>query len=180
MSYVAPPTFTAATTAAAADVQVLSDDIAWLKAFADAQAGSGVSLLKGTSTSIATATYTTLSWVSAPVDITGWWTSGTDIVVPAGAIPAGATTIGIHIDAMVKFAANASGARQLRMLNNGTAFWTGGAAAIDGSNTMLLTGGTVTTVAAADVITIEANQSSGGSLNVTEARVAVARLGVAS
>jgi hypothetical protein len=176
MTYVAPPTFTPATTAAAADVQVLSDDIAYLKAFADAQAGSGVSLLQGSSTSIPTATYTTLSFASAPVDVGGWWSSGPSIVVPTGLVPPGYTGVVVEVQAAARFDANGTGSRAIQVLLNGSVvevpFST---SAISGETTPV--GVTAWAVCVdGDVLTVQVYQSSGGALNCNHVNVHAKRV----
>lgn len=176
MAYVTPPTFVAGTAAVAADVNVLSNDISYLKAFADAQAGAGVALVRTTNLSVVTATWTDIPWVSASVDITGWWTSGTDITVPAGLVPPGYTSVVVEIEARARFDQNGTGARQIQVLLNGGVveipFATSG---ITGETTPVA----ITVWAGCvdgDVLKVQVYQNSGGNLNCNHANAHVKRL----
>jgi len=176
MAYVTPPTFVASAVLAAADLNIVSDDVAYLKAFADAQAGSGVSLLKGTSVSCTTATFTTIAWVSSPIDIGGWWTSGTNIVVPTGLVPPGYTSVAVEVQAAARFDSNGTGSRAIQVLLNGTVvevpFST---SAITGDTTPV--GVTVwADCVDGDVITVQVYQSSGGALNCNHCNAHVKRI----
>jgi hypothetical protein len=176
MAFVTPPAFVADTALPASDLNVLSDDISYLKAFADAQAGAGVSLLRGTNLSVVTATYTDMPWVSAPIDITGWWTSGANITVPAGLVPPGYSSVAIEIQASARFDANGTGSRGIEVLLNGSVvevpFST---SAITGETTPV----SVTVWADCvdgDVLKIAVYQSSGANLNCNHANAHVKRL----
>lgn len=176
MAFVTPPVFVPGTALAAADLNVLGDDINYLKAFADAEAGAGVSLLRGTNLSVVSATYTDIPWVSAPIDITGWWTSGANITVPTGLVPPGYTSVAIEIQASARFDANGTGSRGIEVLLNGSVvevpFST---SAISGETTPV-----AVTVWAncldGDVLKIAVYQSSGGNLNCNHANAHVKRL----
>src|SRR5258708_7100338 len=104
MSYVTPPTFVSAATLAAADLNILSEDIADLDARARAGAFQGVALVRSAAQSISASADTAISFVTAPVDEGSWWTSGTDVVVPSGAIPPGSSQIAVEISAAARFA----------------------------------------------------------------------------
>lgn len=176
MAYVTPPTFGADTALPASDLNVLSDDISYLKAFADAQAGSGVSLLRTTNLSVVTASWTDIPWGSAPIDITGWWTSGTDITVPSGLVPPGYTSVVIEIETRARFDQNGTGARQIQvMLNGGLVEIPFATSGITGETTPV-----AITVWAdcvdGDVLTVQVYQNSGGNLNCNHAVAHVKRI----
>ena len=178
MPYTTPPTFNPGDPLAAADLNILGDDIEYLKGITDGVSLSAVKVRRSANQSIGNSTDVEISFDTEVLDLGGWWTSGTDIIVPAGAIPAGFTTVGVIILLAIKFATNGTGKRQARVLLNGSSvdFWL--VPALDDGNTSIFIS-TFTTVEAGDVITLEAWQSSGGSLNVTEAHVSVLRFGVA-
>ena len=177
MAYTTPPAFASAAVLTAAQLNILSDDITDLDARAKQTAIKGASLLRSTNVSAPDSTYTAISWVSAPVDIGGWWSSGTNIVVPAGAIPAGYTTILVEIDGHSRAASNGTGTRQLHFLLNGGELEIGrSVSAINGDTTELAE--TVwAVVAAADVIVMEVKQNSGGALNFQYSSMHIKRLG---
>lgn len=176
MAFVTPPVFVAGTALAAADLNVLGDDLNYLDAFANAQAGAGVSLLRGTSLSVVTATYTDVPWASAPIDITGWWTTGTDITVPSGLVPPGYSSVAVEIQAAARFDANGTGSRGIEVLLNG------GVVEVPFSTSAIA--GETTPVAVTvwprcvdgDVIKIAVYQSSGGTLNCNHANAHIKRL----
>lgn len=174
MSYTTPPTFVADDPLAAADLNILGDDIAYLKGVADGVGFSGVQLRRTATQSITTATDTLITWQteSGGFDVGSWWASGTDIIVPASAIPAGYTTIACRVDASTRYASNGTGSRILRILVNGTA--------TEGRVTSALSGETTTVdvadfivVAASDVITVQTYQSSGSTLTIDGASTKV-------
>lgn len=176
MSWTTPPTFVSGAVLDAADLNIGSDDLAYLFDKIGGTTFTGVSLVRATSQSISTATYTLLSWSSATLDVGGWWASGTDITVPAGAIPSGFTTIALRIDAVCRFNANATGNRQLIVIQNGTGVAIQTASAINGETTTV-SAFAVISAAAGDVIQIQAYQSSGSTLGTADMQAAVVRLG---
>lgn len=180
MSYTTPPTFVASDVLAAADLNILSDDIIDLDARANEQAFMGVSLVRSSNQSTSTATLTDLSWTSANLDVGSWWTSGTDIVVPAGAIPSGFTTIYVEIHGQTRAATNATGSRTISFLLNGSTIednFSAGALAADPTTIQHTVWAEV---AAADVLKMQVSQNSGGSLNWSNSSWKVKRLGPAS
>src|SRR6478609_8306921 len=124
MAYVTPPTFTASTTSTAADVNILGDDIVYLKARSDALIFSGVRVDRnGSNQSIPDSTWTAVSFTREIIDQGGWIAvTSTTITVPAGAIPAGYTTVIVDADMYATFAANTTGIRKARVLRNGSPF----------------------------------------------------------
>ena len=107
-------------------------------------------------------------------DYGGWWASGTNIVVPAGAIPSGYTTIMVMVTATATFASNGTGYRMLRSLKNGSQFGRDRISAISGDQTDLGFTEFVTAIAG-DIITFEAYQNSGAGLNASAMLVNVVR-----
>lgn len=177
MAYVPQRTWATGNTVSASDLNTYlrdnSDDL-------DARIGgvvfSGCTLTRVAATSIPDATWTAISWSGERKDVGGWYTSGTNIVVPAGAIPAGYTEVAIRMEARTIFASNGTGSRRIRLLKNGTPFRSPTVGAITGDPTESIAGGTEF-VAAADILTVEVYQNSTAALNVSETIVDVYRLG---
>jgi len=180
MSYVDPPTAVSDTIATAADFNILADDIRDLDARADASTYQGVYLRRTTNQSIPNMSWTAISWSSGAPDLGNWWTSGANITVPAGAIPSGFTTIVVRVDVLLNYFANGVGARQARVLVNGSQIAVHHQSAITGDTTVVIVWG-IAEVAVGDVITIEAYQNSGGALSIAPTTVGlVERRGGAS
>src|SRR5690349_21481646 len=109
MAYTTPPTFVADDPLAAADLNILGDDIAYLKAIADGVGFSGTRVTRAASTSISNNTDSAITFTAEPTDVGGWFSSGTNVVVPAGAIPAGYTTIAVDVIGQTSWTANGTG-----------------------------------------------------------------------
>ncbi len=176
MSWTTPPTFVSGAVLDAADLNILSDDLSYLFDVIGGTVYMGVSVVRPSAQSIATATLTPVSWTAATIDVGGWWSSGTDIIVPSAAIPSGFTTIALRIDAIVRFAANGVGERQVYIEQNGTLVAAQTATAINGDTTTVSVWAIVSAVAA-DVIDIRVAQNSGVSLAISNSQSAVTRLG---
>lgn len=161
-------------------LNILTDDIIELDARSDQTRFTGVSLVRGTSQSISDSTLTAISFSSASIDVDNWWTSGTNIVVPAGAIPAGYTSVYVEIHGQTRSATSGVGTRQLNFqLNGGTIEVSQSVTAISGETTTL--SHTVwAEVEAGDIIVMNVQQNSGGSLNFDWSTCKVKRLGPAS
>jgi len=177
VAYTPPPAFAPDDVLAASDLNILSDDITDLDARATESAFMGVSLLRGSNQSISNATFTDISWTSASIDVGGWWSSGTSVVVPAGAIPSGFTTIYVEIHGQTRAASNGAGTRYLQFLLNGSVIEAAfNVSAITGDTTAIQH--TVwAEVAAADVIKMQVEQTSGGALNFATNTFKIKRLG---
>lgn len=180
MAYSTPPTFVASDPLTAAELNALSDDISYLYSALQGVVYSACSVRRAASQSLTTATETEISFDNEDVDVGGWYSSGTDVIVPAGAIPAGATSIGVLLLGVIKYAANTTGARRVIFQNNGGELSRISIGATGGGDPTVVTYFAQTTVVASDVLTMLGEQTSGGALNVTEARFNVIRLGVAS
>lgn len=174
MSYTAPPVFVADDVLEADQLNVLGDDIAYLKAITDGVVFSGVRVTRSAATSIADNTWTAVTWTTEVYDIGSWWGSGTNVVVPAGAIPAGFTTIAVHCIFNTSFAANGTGYRGIRLLVNGSSEV---AQTIPGfsSDTAIIIGTGYVIVEAGDVLTAEVFQNSGGALNASSIQLVAVR-----
>lgn len=177
MAYVDPPDATPSGTASSTDYNILTQDVRELKSVTDGVTFSAVSLTRGAHTSIANDTWTPVTWTAEVSDVGGWYSSGTDIVVPAGAIPAGYTTIALLVAPYGSNFDNASstGARAARVLLNGSqvlAAWAGGTTDFD---PVANSAGYIFDVAAGDVITMEVYQNSGGSLDAYQMKIILAR-----
>lgn len=174
MAYTTPPTFIADDPLAAADLNILGDDLEYLKAITDGLTFSGTRETRSAATSISNATWTAVSWSAEVYDYGGWYSAGTDIVVPAGAIPAGFTTISVHCIFNASFAANGTGYRGIRLLVNGSSQV---AQTIPGfaSDTAIIVGTGYVVVEAGDILTVEVYQNSGGALNASSMQLVAVR-----
>jgi len=178
MPYVDPPDFTGGTTGLAADVQILTDDIRYLKGIVDGIVFSGVQVSRSSNQSLASGTPELISWTAEQIDFGNWWSTGTNIVVPAAAFPVGITTIGVLAFGFLRYAANATGVRRIKLLKNGTSFGSRTLSALDGGDNTDVPITEFTDADAGDVLTVEGYQTSGGALNVTEAAVTFLRYGI--
>lgn len=174
MAWTTPPTWNSGDTLAASDLQIVSDDLTYLKGVTDGVTASGCTVSRATNQSINDSTTTSITFLIEDMDLGGWWSSGTDIVVPAGAIPAGFTTILVHIIGDIQFAANGTGYRAVSIYINGSLLGTRNSSAVSGETTSVGID-RYAVVAAADVITIRATQTSGGALNATKITASVVR-----
>lgn len=174
MPYTTPPTFVSGTALPAADLNILGDDIVYLKGIADGVGLSGFSIRRAATQSISTSTDTDISFDTELQDFGGWWSSGTTATTPAGAIPSGYTTIGVLYLAQVKWATNATGKRKMTVLLDGASVDNWKVSALDDDNTSIYLSG-FTTCAAASTWKLQVWQNSGGALNVSEARLTVLR-----
>src|SRR5678815_2334954 len=113
MASTEPPTISSATTATAADANIWSEDIRYLKGQTDAAAASAVKVNRTSSQSIPNNTWTAVTFNNQLGDIGGYWSSGTNITVPSD-YPAGITTYFFLVPLAAVFASNATGARGIR------------------------------------------------------------------
>lgn len=182
MSYTTPPTFVAGDPLAADDLNVLGDDIAHLKGLSDGFTVSALQVSRTTNQATSDSTDTYVNFTTENFDIGGWFPgSGTTVTVPAGAVPAGATTIGLWLTGMVKFAANSTGKRTAEIHVNGSSIGGQTGPGLDGGdNTIIYIAGELAVVAAADTIKLNAKQTSGGALNIISAKLQFHRIGVVS
>jgi hypothetical protein len=164
MAYTAPPTFVAADPLAAAELNVLGDDIAYLYGQGQGFTFSGVRVARLTNQAIADTTATEITFTSESWDFGGWWSTGTDVVVPAAAIPPGYTTIMVLLIARARFASDAAGYRRLSLLVDGTAYNRTSVDANSGAETEVNVTDFVECAAGA-VISLEAYHNAGHALN---------------
>ena len=174
MAYVAPPNFVSGAVLTEANLDVLSDDIAYLYGATSAQAFSGCQVSRNAATNISNNSSSAITWTAEAIDVGNWWTSGTNIVVPASAIPSGYTTIMLMVTARTRFAANGTGLRRLGAMKNGTGFGWVSTTGITGDTTDLSIIEFVTAVVG-DIVTLELFQNSGGVLAASETQITVAR-----
>lgn len=174
MAWTDPPTWTAATLTSSQMNQYVSANLTYLKGIADGLSFSGADLSRTAATSINDSTSTAITWSAEIYDYGSWFASGTNIVVPAGAIPSGYTTIAVMVSGRVLFSANSTGYRRLYLLKNGTAFASPKTTAINGDTTDLDVM-RITTAVAGDIFTLEVYQNSGGALNVHNSQIACVR-----
>lgn len=180
MSYTTPPTFVPDDELTADQLNILSDDISDLDARAHETAFQGVSLFRGSNQSIPDNSSTAITWSTASLDVGGWWSSGTDIVVPSDAIPDGFTSIYVECHGQTRFGIDATGYRYIAFYLNGSiieAEFSGPGLAADITS---LAHTVWAEVEAGDIITMELRQTSGGALNASTNSAKVKRLGPAS
>lgn len=177
MAYTEPPTFVSSTVLTAADQNILSEDIRYLKGQTDAAAASAVKLNRTSAQSIPNDTWTEVTWNNELMDIGGWWSSGTDIIAPSDH-PAGVTTYFVDIPVVAVFATNATGSRGVRILLDGSVIegnqYSIGAPSADPASMSFNM--SLSEVAEAGVITMEVYQSSGGALNLSGCVITCMRL----
>lgn len=165
MSWTTPPTWSADTIVASSDLQLVSDDLTYLKAQTDALGASAVKLNRTSAQSIPDNTWTAVTWNNQIGDLGGYWSSGTDIVVPSD-FPAGVSTYFYDVPVVAVFATNATGSRGVRTLLNGTVVEQYSIGAPSADPAVLSFPTSIFEVAEADVITVEVLQNSGGALNL--------------
>lgn len=170
-----PPTFVAGDILEADQLNLLGDGIVELQAVTEAIPFCGVKLTRGASQSIGDSVDTNITWTVETFDVGGWWSSGNTIIVPAGAIPSGYTTIAVVGFAMARFVSNGTGSRRLAIVHDGVDEAIDSRSALSGETTSV-TSTEPFTVAAGDAITMRVYQSSGGSLNCDVARLSIIRL----
>ena len=179
MAYVDPGTFASSGVLTAAEMNVVGDDLRYLKAMSDGTLFAGVSLLRTTTQSIPDSTYTDVSWSSSPIDVAGWWTSGATVTVPSAVIPPGYTTAYLEVNATARFNANGTGSRGIVVLQNGgtveAASFTSGLP----SDTTPVAITVWIAAAAADAIRVQVYQSSGAALLVNQCSLHLKRIGFA-
>ena len=178
MAYIDPPAFAGSEVLAAADLNVAMDDIRALKVLADSVAFCGVSLGRPAAQSIPTTVHTSVSWSEAPIDSSGWWSSGTDAVVPADAVPPGYSQAVLEIDIQASYATNGTGLRAVEVtVNGGVVEYQFKISAITGDTTQVAQ--TVwAQVSVGDIVNGKIYQSSGGDLAASEISMHIKRIGV--
>lgn len=146
----------------------------YLKGISDGLTFSGVKVSRNASTSIPNTTWTTITFTAETYDYGSWWSSGTNIVVPASAVPSGYTTIALLPFISTLFDANASGYRAIQLLVNGSNQFSGTEASF-ATDQARVRASEYVVVSAGDIITIQLYQNSGGSLNASFTSVSLAR-----
>lgn len=174
MPFTTPPTFVSGDVLTAAQLNILGDDLNYLNGIANGLTFSAVRVTRSATTSIGTGVWNDVSFTAEDYDYGSWWTSGTNIVVPAGAIPSGYTTIALLCQGRTIFTANSTGYRGLRILKNGSAEMTFTSASFATDNSHVAGSGFMI-VAAGDVITMERYQNTGSPLDTSSAQLDVAR-----
>lgn len=177
MAYVDPGSFASGAILTASEMQVIADDVRYLKTATDGNTFAGVSLLATSGQSIASGSYVDVTWGSAPIDVGAAWSTGASITVPASWIPSGYTQAIVEAQFQARFAANGTGTRQIQLVQNGTvvedAYST---SAISGETTTVLN--TVWAICAAgDVLKVQVQQNSGGALVINYQTAHIKRVG---
>lgn len=176
-SYTTMKTWAALAELTAAEMNTyLRDNMEYVKGVLDGLTGNGIQLRRTSNQSIpnSSATLVTLQAVSFELH-SDWWSSGTDVTVPVDAIPAGFTNVLLLVNARLRYATNGTGSRRVRVLLNGTAFGSKTVDAFSGDDTDIEMNEYVVAVAG-DVVTMEAYQTSGGSLDLEVGNLTVIRL----
>lgn len=161
-----PPTFTPSTAGAAADMNLIRDAILELQASMESLGASAVKVNRTSAQSIPDDTWTEVSFNNQLLDIGGWWSSGTDVIMPSD-FAAGITAHFVLLPLVAVFASNATGSRGVRSLLDGSVVeqYTFDAS-VAGATTCAVTT-SMGEVEEAGVITMEVYQNSGGALNLS-------------
>jgi hypothetical protein len=176
--YSTPPTFVAAATLAAADLNTLGDDIAYLydKAVTNPP-WHGARAYRNTNLSVADSARTLVTLDNEGFDTDSFHSNVTNssrMTVPSGLVGSG--TAAVMLTGYVAWATNGTGFREIRILHNGVAnpqvTDTFGAATTPGQNVTF-----ITSAVANDYFEIDAWQNSGGSINITGAAFALIVIG---
>jgi hypothetical protein len=169
MAYTAPPTFVAGDPLAAAELNVIGDDIEYLYAATESLTFNGVSVSRAAATSIPDSTSTAVTWSAENYDEGGWWSSGPSIVVPASAVPAGYATVACLVSARVKFGADDLGYRAMAITINGSDFVGSSVGAVDGGETEIVIPSIICILNAGDSLGMSVYHTAGHSINVAGA-----------
>ena len=175
MAWVDPPDWVEGQVVTAAQLdQYITANTSYLKGLSDGLTFSAVRVTRSAATSVATGSWTAVTFTAEGYDYGSWWSSGTNVVVPAGAIPSGYTSIALLCQARTIFDANATGYRGIRILLNGSseAAFTNASFATDSSH---VNGSAFIVVVAGDILTVERYQNSGGALDASSCQFDVAR-----
>ena len=176
-SYTTMKTWAALAQLTAAEMNTyLRDNIEYLKGVLDGLTGNGVQLRRTSDQSIPNSAGTNVVFQAVSFELqSDWWTSGTDVTVPVDAIPSGYTSVLLLVNCRIRFDSNGTGVRRVRALLNGTYFGSKTVDAFSSDDTDIEMNEYVV-AEAGDVITMEAYQTSGGSLNLEVGNLTVIRL----
>lgn len=166
MTWTSPKTWGSETLTSSDMNTYVRDDLLYLYGLSQGTTFSGVFLSRAASQSVNDSTATNISWDTENFDYGGWWSSGANITVPAGAIPSGFTTIAVWIIPVLSFPTDADGKRRVIINKNGGEVERFTMSAVSDDPTLVILP-TLTTCVAADVFTIQAYHTAGGALNVT-------------
>lgn len=180
MAYTDPPDFTAGDPLAADELDVLSEDIRFLYARSEGTTWSAVQAYRSSNQAIADSTEEAVIFNIESFDAGGWFDGNdTKIIVPASAIPDGATVIAVEVDAEIEWDSDNAGVRRAIIHVNGASAGSRTIDAMAGGGTPVTINRKLT-VEAADEIELIGYQTSGSGLNVTFGFISVTRLGVVS
>lgn len=173
MAYTTPPTWSPDTIVASSDLQILSDDITYLKGQTDLAVFSGAYATRGTNLSVSDSTDTDVTLTSETWDEGSWIavTSAT-FTVPASAVPPGYTTVIVDIRANVLWAGNSSGARRIIINKTGTQIRSK-AHDMYSASAFPQDLAVLEPAVAGDTFKLQVWQNSGGALNVSSASLSV-------
>ena len=172
MAWTDPQTWAAGNPVTAAELnEQLRDNMTYLKDVADGVAFSGIQIKRDVNTTsaqvIPNATWTAVVFHTVLFEYGDWWTSGSNITVPATAVPDTATAIVLLTSLKASWEADATGTRRVRVNLNGTSF---GAMSLDALNDVSqeteLNMVEFVSAVAGGVVTFEVYQDSGGSLDL--------------
>lgn len=151
------------------------DNLNYLKGTSDGAVASGVQLRRTSDQSIPDATATPVVFQQVSFELNGdWWTSGSNITVPAAAVPAGFTTIVLLVAARLRYATDGDGVRRGQLFLDGVNFGstTVGALSADDTDFNILE---FVEASAGQVVTLEAYHTAGGALNLEVGNISVMR-----
>jgi hypothetical protein len=170
MAWTEPPTFSAGTELAAADLDLLGDDLNYLKAQTDLARFTGVLVDRnGVGQTITTATPTLVSFTRETGDTDGYIAvTSTTITVPSAAIPPGFTTVIMDVRFFASWASNTTGIRRATLLVDGSDNVSSNYSAATANTTDHIVSWFVFAAAGTE-FELEVEQTSGGNLSLTNA-----------
>jgi hypothetical protein len=180
-TFTTPPTFSSGEVLTASDLDVLGDDISYLYQQSTQVSFYGTRQTRSIAATTSDSAFHDIGWDTETFDIGGWLTgSGSDIIVPAVAIPSGLTNIVVLVAAQGSFVANATGTRIIRILKDGAEWGRMAQSGIGGGDRTPLAITDFVTAVSGTVIKLQVWQNSGGSLDVDSLRINVVRYGALS
>lgn len=153
----------------------LTDNLNYLYGKVTGLTASGVQLKRTSDLTVATSTTVNITFQAESFDYGGWWSSGSAITVPASAIPSGSTAVLVMVVGRLRWATDGTGVRRVRPILNGTEFGSTTVGGLSGDDTDMSIV-EFTTVAAGDILMLEAYQTSGGNLNLEVGNFTIIRL----
>lgn len=176
MAWTTPPTFVDGQILTAAQMnQYVTDNENYLYGISQGVTFSGTRVTRAASTSISDSTDSAITFTAEAYDYGSWYTSGTNVVVPSGAIPSGFTTIALLCVGSTTWTANGTGRRYTYVKQNGTVIAGASVTGDAGEDMFQVTPPGFIVVSAGDIITLSLKQTSGSGLAAYNSQLIVVR-----